>query len=111
MLVEPDRTERPPISPLQLSVVIPAYNERPTIEDLLQRVIDGAWSVVPVLVEELLERDERLLAAPATTEDLRLEQRDLRQVRVVAARLVPRPLEPCERSDESARVAQRAWTE
>lgn len=52
MLIEPDRTERPTISPLRLSVVIPAYNERPTIEELLQRVIDTPFDKEILVVDD-----------------------------------------------------------
>jgi glycosyltransferase involved in cell wall biosynthesis len=52
MLIEPDRIERPTISPLRLSVVIPAYNERPTIEELLQRVIDTPFDKEILVVDD-----------------------------------------------------------
>ncbi len=52
MLVEPDRTAQPLISPLRLTVVIPAYNESPTIEDLLQRVIDTPFDKEILVVDD-----------------------------------------------------------
>ena len=52
MLVEPDRTDRPVISRLRLSVVIPAYNECQTIEELLQRVIDSPFDKEILVVDD-----------------------------------------------------------
>jgi glycosyltransferase involved in cell wall biosynthesis len=52
MLVETDRTAQPLISPLRLTVVIPAYNESPTIEDLLQRVIDTPFDKEILVVDD-----------------------------------------------------------
>ena len=52
MLVEPDRTAQPLISPLRLTVVIPAYNESPAIEDLLQRVIDTPFDKEILVVDD-----------------------------------------------------------
>jgi glycosyltransferase involved in cell wall biosynthesis len=52
MLIEPDRNTLPVISPLRLSVVIPAYNERSTIEEILQRVIDTPYEKEILVVDD-----------------------------------------------------------
>jgi len=52
MLIEPDRNTLPVISPLRLSVVIPAYNARSTIEEILQRVIDTPYEKEILVVDD-----------------------------------------------------------
>ena len=52
MLVEPNRTDRPVVSRLRLSIVIPAYNECQTIEELLQRVIDSPFDKEILVVDD-----------------------------------------------------------